>query len=116
MQRAGYSGGALHQGEAVIFERRDRPEARCRHSGHLGYLPDEPAEEVDGVDAQLHQLSASDDPRICAPLVHVALAPPDPVPGAPEHRIADRPDIEYSVGLRESRMEAVIEAALQYPS
>src|SRR5262249_39514199 len=103
----------LEQREAVVLDWGDGPARRAHEPCHPAHLTQEPAEQIDDVNALLHQLPAADDLRIAPPLAFDPLPPTDAVAAAPEHRLADEPATEESVRLEHRWVVAVIEPALQ---
>ena len=79
---------------------------------HVRELAQEPARQIDEVNALVEQLAAAGDRRIGAPLLVVAEAAAVPVACPDEHQRTEHARIEQRVRLLERRMVAMVEADL----
>ena len=75
----------------------------------VGERPEEPARQVDQVDALVQQLAAARDRRVGAPLAVVADPAAVAVARADVQQLADRAGVDQRAGLLEGRVEAVVE-------
>jgi hypothetical protein len=75
-----------------------------------GELAEEPAGEVDEVDALVDQLAAAGERGVGAPLAVVAAAAAVAVAAAQEHQRAERAGVEELAGFLRAGVEAVIVA------
>src|SRR5580658_2921448 len=103
------AGGGFKQQESVIFHGH-LPEEAGRAPGDAREVAQEPARQVDQVDALVEQLAAARNGRIRAPLALIAGAAAVAVASADKQQGADRAGIEDGARLLEGAVISMIEA------
>ena len=103
------AGGGAEAEERVVVDLHV-PEGRGGVALHSGEFAEEPAGEIDEMDALIDEFAAAGKDGIGAPLAVVALASPVAVAGAEKHERAEDAGTEEFAGFLEGGMEAMIVA------
>ena len=99
----------FEQGKAVVFD-GPVPEEGADVAGDVGEIAEEPAGEVDEVDALVEHFAAAGDGGVAAPFLLHAEPAAVAVAAADEHERADAAGVDDLAGLAQRGMEAVVEA------
>ena len=109
MEPGDLAGGGFEEAEAVVFD-FPVPEEAFDGALDVGELAEEPAGQVDEVDALVEHLAAAGDFLFAAPFGFHAESPALAVAAADEHHGAEDAGVEQLAGFEQRGVEAVVEA------